>query len=58
MHCHTLPQQTWDLTEPYDATMNWTFTISDKRSTTPAFDFTTATTRLDSKTRENIELKV
>jgi hypothetical protein len=29
-----------------DATMNWTFTVSNKRNTTPAFAFTTAITRL------------
>ena len=35
-----------DLTKPCDATMNWTFTVSDKQNTMPAFASTTATTHL------------
>ena len=43
VRCRVLAQQTWDLTKSCDATVNWTFTVSDKRNTAPAFAFTTAT---------------
>ena len=41
-----IPRQTWNLTKPRNATMNWIFIVSDKRNTAPAFTFTTVTTRL------------
>ena len=46
VRCRALQQQTCDLTKPCDAAMNWTFTVSDKHNTAPAFAFTTVTTRL------------
>ena len=46
VRCHALPQQTCDLTKPCDAATNWTFTVSDKQNTVPAFASTTATTLL------------
>jgi hypothetical protein len=44
VRCRALPQQTCDLTKPCDAATNWTFTVSDKQNTVPAFPSTMATT--------------
>ena len=46
VRCRALPQQTCDLMKPCDAAMNWTFTVSDKQNTVPAFASTTATIHL------------